>query len=218
MGTRGAMGFRLAGRDHIVYNGYDSDPGYLGRAILEALHRRGEAIGHDGLIGELKQRVRSLVGVDQTIPPTSENKAWCESLGLVNLDVATRSMDDWHCLLYGTQGNLEKLLEARFYQPREDFIGDSLFCEFAYIINLDDETLEFYTGFNKRNGHRSEGRYWDAVPKDELEPFIETGVDIDGKEFEWLNNYGPVALALTVSVSNLMSNGPDAVVGLMLST
>lgn len=30
-----------------------------------------------------------------------------------------------------------------------DFIKDSLFCEYAYIINLDDEVLEFWKGFQK---------------------------------------------------------------------
>ena len=30
------------------------------------------------------------------------------------------------------------------------FITDSLFCEYAYLINLDNDTLEVYTGFNKQ--------------------------------------------------------------------
>lgn len=29
-----------------------------------------------------------------------------------------------------------------------DFAGDSLFCEFAYVIDLDKNVLEFYKGFN----------------------------------------------------------------------
>ena len=30
-----------------------------------------------------------------------------------------------------------------------DFAADSLFCEWAYLVNLDNETLEVYKGFNK---------------------------------------------------------------------
>lgn len=37
------------------------------------------------------------------------------------------------------------------------FMHDSLFCEWAYIINVDTEMLEIYKGFNK-NAY-SEGRY-----------------------------------------------------------
>lgn len=33
--------------------------------------------------------------------------------------------------------------------PNNDFIKNSLFCEYAYIINLDDMILEFYVGFQK---------------------------------------------------------------------
>jgi hypothetical protein len=31
-----------------------------------------------------------------------------------------------------------------------DFLLDSVFCEYAYIVNLDDMTLEFYGGFNDK--------------------------------------------------------------------
>lgn len=29
-----------------------------------------------------------------------------------------------------------------------EFVSDSLFCEFAYVINMDDEVVEIYKGFN----------------------------------------------------------------------
>ena len=29
------------------------------------------------------------------------------------------------------------------------FVADSLFCEYAYVIDLDKNTFEIYTGFNK---------------------------------------------------------------------
>ena len=33
-------------------------------------------------------------------------------------------------------------------ENQKDFLYDSLFCEYAYILNLDTQELEFYTGFN----------------------------------------------------------------------
>lgn len=43
------------------------------------------------------------------------------------------------------------------FQDASDFLRDSLFCEYAYIINLDDKALEFYTGFNRDK--EANGRY-----------------------------------------------------------
>ncbi len=37
------------------------------------------------------------------------------------------------------------------------FMHDSLFCEWAYIINLDTKELEIYKGFNKDK--KGKGRY-----------------------------------------------------------
>ena len=31
-----------------------------------------------------------------------------------------------------------------------DFVADSLFCEYAYVIDLDKEVLEVYKGFNTK--------------------------------------------------------------------
>lgn len=46
---------------------------------------------------------------------------------------------------------------ARRMLDCKDFLLDSLFCEYAYIINLDTEKLEFYLGQNK--SPRGAGRY-----------------------------------------------------------
>ena len=49
-----------------------------------------------------------------------------------------------------------------------DFVNDSLFCEYAYVINLDTNELEFYEGFQKQihsqgrfaNSNANEGGYY----------------------------------------------------------
>lgn len=43
------------------------------------------------------------------------------------------------------------------FPNRKSVLGDSLFCEWAYIINLDTKKLEVYRGFNKDKN--AEGRY-----------------------------------------------------------
>ena len=43
------------------------------------------------------------------------------------------------------------------FRDAKDFLFNSLFCEYAYIINLDSNMLEFYVGFN--NDENAPGRY-----------------------------------------------------------
>lgn len=75
-----------------------------------------------------------------------------------DLCVSEQRHEDWYCLLRKTQGNLfpynndlEHMIDS------QDFLSDSLFCEWAYIINLDTDTLEAYKGFNKNRS--AKGRY-----------------------------------------------------------
>lgn len=78
---------------------------------------------------------------------------YCTSLGLDDTNVGSACLRDWYCLLRRLQGNFnmyQKMIDNsnKIYMINSiDFIMDSLFCEYAYIINLDDNMLEFYTGF-----------------------------------------------------------------------
>lgn len=45
------------------------------------------------------------------------------------------------------------------------FAGDSLFCEWAYVLNLDNDTLEVYKGFNEQPINENERFYGFNDPK-----------------------------------------------------
>lgn len=150
MGTRGAIGFRLDGEDKITYNHFDSYPGGLGSTILTEICGKKDW-------NKVKENVRRIVLVTNDTPPTdaeiAANAKWAD------LGVSEQSFEDWYCLLREAQGTLEPYMtgELPLMFDSTSFVLDSLFCEYAYIINLDDGVLEFYKGFN--SDPNAPGRY-----------------------------------------------------------
>lgn len=139
MGTRGLYGFRKNGVDKTTYNHYDSYPDYLGRNILEFIRNHGE---------KLNSIFDNIIMVNEDDIPTKEQieecKAYCDT------SVSKQTEEDWYCLLH-KQGDLEPYVNGLKYMiDNHDFILDSLFCEYAYIINLDTNKLEFWVGFQKK--------------------------------------------------------------------
>lgn len=147
MSTRGLYGFRKNGIDKCTYNHCDSYPDWLGREVLEFC-----AINNIDKLSRLFDNIE-MVSEDST--PTEKQIEICKKEGYINLNVSSQSETDWYCLLRNLQGNFKAYTEcinrdgAMFMTDGIDFIQDSLFCEYAYIINIDDKTLEFYEGFQK---------------------------------------------------------------------
>ncbi len=149
MGTRGAYGFRIDGEDKVTYNHFDSYPSGLGRDLLKELR------GCDRQ--RLFEVARKLVLVDGKSKPTPEQIEQLRKYA--NTDVSTRSLDEWYVLLRETQGTILPWLngEVPVMIDNHSFLRDSLFCEWAYIVNLDERILEIYRGFNK--SQTGSGRY-----------------------------------------------------------
>lgn len=66
----------------------------------------------------------------------------------ISFNEDSKPMDVW---------NWKKHTFNENFADSSDFLADSLFCEWAYIINLDTKMLEFYQGFN--NDEKANGRY-----------------------------------------------------------
>lgn len=149
MGTRGAVGFRANGKDKVGYNNFDSYPGGLGAEVLEFIQGSN--------LAELKTAAERIILVDTSIAPTPEQIKDCKPW--TDLGVSNQSTSDWYCLLRGAQGDLGAYTKGlKYMSDSSDFLLDSLFCEYAYIINTDEQVLEFYSGFNQKSRTRK-GRY-----------------------------------------------------------
>ena len=158
MSTRGLYGFRKDGEDKLTYNHCDSYPEWLGRNILEFCSKYSRK--------EMEELFAKIVLVAKNCVPSTEQIAVCKAFDLYDGDVGTRDEKDWYCLLRNMQGNLEAVKKmadetgTAFMTNNNSFIYDSLFCEYAYIINLDSGVLELWRGFQKeqQEGSRYAGQ------------------------------------------------------------
>ena len=150
MSSRGAYGFYKDNTNKITYNHYDSYPSVLGKSIINFIvnttNQEMEKIFHDiELVNENEGPSDDQLEDIKNYTPVDDCKTWYSALNF-------------------SQGDLIPYKQGLKYMcgGYEKFIEDSLMCEYAYIINLDDGVLEFYKGKNKRQ--RNEYRYKSSNP------------------------------------------------------
>jgi hypothetical protein len=154
MGTRGAYGFRVEGVDKLTYNHWDSYPSGLGLKMVDAL----KGVTDEALL-------RTAVNLHMVTVDSAPDAETIERYRGVSLDtgVGEGREDSWYCLLRGFQGEPEYMLSGTQGHAIDSasFLADSLFCEWAYIVNMDTRQLEVYKGFNKNP--KAPGRYASLV-------------------------------------------------------
>ena len=152
MGTRGICGFFANGELKISYNHFDSYPSALGNDCLE--HAKWMSRSKDDLRWN-KEAVKRIRLVNEDQPVTNQDITDYDQYA--DLSVSTSSPKDWYCLLRRLQGKTKETLEAGIMLDAGRFPEDSVFCEWGYIINLDDEVFEIYRGFQKEP--HTDGRF-----------------------------------------------------------
>lgn len=177
MGTRGAFGFRSDGINRLTYNHFDSYPDYLGVQMCAAVVAvRGDLDSARANVAAI-ELVPEFVEEEENTPTPEQlqrvqdaaariEDAIGEDPVITDLRVSRQTTDDWYCVLRGMHGQpLYWLLHGfPFMIDSNQFVRDSLFCEWGWLINLDDQTLEIYKGF-QRSEH-SEGRFAELGPLD----------------------------------------------------
>jgi hypothetical protein len=151
MGTRGCYGLRKDGVDKLTYNHHDSYPSWLGQNMVDFV--QSTTIEEMKVIFDKILLVRERVDV----PSDSELVEW-----KLTGAYGGSGQFDWYSFLREYQGDLSyyKKDDAKYMIDNNSFIKESLFCEWAYIINLDEGVLEVYKGF-QTSPH--ENRYTDYV-------------------------------------------------------
>ncbi len=150
MGTRGAFGVKSNGKYYVTYNHFDSYPDALGQEMVNMCRD----FSKDNLWEKLAKRFSKVVLVNDygNKKPTEKQIERYVANGFCKSAVSSGSLEEWYCLLRGTQNGvaIKAILDGKLNHLINsfDFLKDSLFCEYAYIMNLDDHCLEFYEGFN----------------------------------------------------------------------
>jgi len=164
MGTRGFIGWAIDGQLKMAYNHFDSYPSGLGVGVLEWL-REAQSTGdkHAAMV----EAVRALRVIPQDAPPPTaeqiqEMKRYANPG--VGGPITNKEVHDWYQLLRNTQGDPAAILDAGYIEDASDFAQDSLFCEWGYLIDLDEGVLEVYEGFQTKP--HSSGRF--APPTDQV--------------------------------------------------
>ena len=183
MSTRGLWGFAVGGEVKVTYNHSDSYPSGLGDEVLKFAH---------GITPEVRERAGGLHMVNQDGKPTPEEikrLAW-----YANRRVGSQQIEDWYVLLRETQGDPVATLDAGVMIESRAFAADSLFCEWGYVIDLDENRFEVYRGFQHAPhtegrfaaDERHDGEYWPirlvaSYPLDALTEELDEGA-LSGEE------------------------------------
>jgi hypothetical protein len=159
MGTRGLVGFTADNKNKFTYNHFDSYPDGLGDDVVRFVQEQllpKLRLDHTAVFNSIK----AIRMIQEGDTPTIEDVERLEPY--TDLQVSTQSVDDWYCLLRHTQGDIPSILNCGYMIDSEDFITDSLFCEYAYVVNLDTNMLECYNGFQSEP--HTKGRFASSEP------------------------------------------------------
>jgi hypothetical protein len=189
MGTRNLIAVYKDGEYKVAqYGQWDGYPSGQGVSILDYLKEYGT------------NRIKTKLNKVRWITDDEYKKQWLEfghdidsSDGFVSCDLADKFDKKYPELSRDTGADILSLIaetdDVLKIRNSIDFAGDSLFCEWAYVIDFDKNTFEVYEGFNQKPIDVSE-RFYDYYDKDQ-----------DHRA----EQYYPVTLKATFDLNNLPS-------------
>lgn len=191
MGTRNLTAVMLNGKYVVAqYGQWDGNPGGQGRTALEFCLDNLQT--QEGKEKFKKQLARTRFITEQEIKKVYAKIGVKSDATYLDMDQATKfdellphlDRDHGAEILQIVLNSQEKEI---LLQDSIEFAGDSLFCEYAYVIDLDKNTFEAYKGFQES-------------PIAETERFYSFKIE---KEHRQKKQYYPVALVASWSLDSL---------------
>jgi hypothetical protein len=161
MGTRHLIAVYVDGQPRIAqygqWDGYPEGQGATVLKFLRSLKSKGPGSKRDTFIKRLRgsrwatqenfEAINKAIGIDDS--------------GWMNMDQAAKFKQGWPQLSRDMGGDILQFIcdaevpEGGFMLKNSlDFAADGLFCEFAYVIDFDQNVFEVYKGFNGGQGGR----------------------------------------------------------------
>lgn len=187
MGTRHVTAVFLNGEPRVAqYGQWDGYPSGQGVTILDFLRKSS--------MNKFRKKVEKCV----FLSPEEIKNRWTEcgadpNSEWVGLDIAHIFEEKYPGLYRDTGAKILEMIykgEVTELQNSIDFVNDSLWCEWAYVIDLDKNTFEVYEGFNTKP--LNEGARFNT----------ETPIERKGVN-DQTSNYYPVGLKKSYSIDDL---------------
>ena len=137
MDSEGLFGCYYKGKYYLSYNCINSNYRGLGGDIVKELKM---AI-NESRLGEWKSLLDKIKEVEINVAPTPNQHM--ELVNKFSLS-ASSSGNLWCQLLYKCQGSIENVLKSGYIYNRIDKNGQPIWEQFVYIVNLDENSFEYY--------------------------------------------------------------------------
>ena len=165
MGTRNLTMVISNGETKVAqYGQWDGYPSGNGVVVLDFLQSTN--------LDEFKKKLNKVIFLNGN--KEKEINKWMKSIGCengwMNMDQSKLYQEKYPYLTRDNGANiLQMIMEGEedeiWINDSTSFAGDSLFCEWAYLIDLDNNVLEVYEGFNKQP-LTIEDRFYSLTEKD----------------------------------------------------
>lgn len=130
MGTRNLVAVVSNGKPKVAqYGQWDGYPSGQGETVLKFILKEMD-------FDKFKKSVDECTWITEEELESIDKEKWEETHGYLSRDFGAK--------ILGIVQDKPRALKNSW-----DFAADSLFCEFAYVLDLDKKQLEVYTGFNK---------------------------------------------------------------------